>query len=708
MASPAAGLANGQPGNLSNGSANRSGIAAIRTLALVGPAAAGKTTLAEALLHKAGSLNAPGSVERGSTVSDHDALERRMQHSLNASVLHCKRGDTRVHFIDTPGAADFLGQSLPALEAVETAAVVINAAVGIEPMAVRMMEYAASRHLDRLIIVNKIDAAPGKLAALLEQIRETFGKECLPLNLPDAGATKVVDCFYNRLPPEGFHSDFGSVDDAHRALVEQVVEVDAAFVDRYLNDGDVDATELHAPLEQALREGHLIPVCFTSAKSGAGVAELLDIIDKLLPNPLEANLPDFLNGEGADAKPMHASVDAAQHVLAHVFKVTVDPYVGRLGVMRVHQGTITQGSQLYIGHGRKPFKVAHLFMLQGKEHVEVPRAVPGDIVAVAKVDDIHFDAVLHDAAEDEHIHLKALDFPKPVHGLAIEPKRHGDEQRMWEIVTKLVDEDPCLKLEHVAATNETIVYGLGELHLRVLLDRLREVYKFEVNTRPPKIAYRETINGRAEGHHRHKKQTGGAGQFGEVYLRVEPLPRSKDGVGGFEFVDQVKGGTIPGQFIPAVEKGVREVLASGAIAGYPVMDVRVIVYDGKHHSVDSKEIAFVTAGRKAFMAALREAKPVVLEPIVHIEISAPDAAMGDITGDLSSRRGIVNGTANGAPGTMVIRGLVPLSELSGYQSRLNALTSGQGRYTIELSHHEAVPPTVQQQLMAQYQVHDEE
>jgi elongation factor G len=676
------------------------GTSAIRTLALVGPAAAGKTSLAEALLLKSGVVGAVGSLERGTMVSDYDPLERRYQHSLNTSVMHLTHAETRIHLIDTPGAPDFLGQSLPALEAVDTAAIVINAATGIEPMALRMMEYAAERHLDRMIIVNRIDAQGVNLPALLEQIQACFGKECLPLNLPAAGGSKVVDCFYNR---EG-HSDFGSVESAHRALVEQVVEVDSDFVDRYLNDGDIDAGELHAPLEQALREGHLIPVCFVSARSGAGLAELLDVMVKLLPNPTEGNPPDFLNGEGAEAVPMHADPVPDKHVLAHVFKVTVDPYVGRMGIFRVHQGTVTKDSLLYIGDGRKPFKVGHLFMLQGKEHVEVRQAVPGDIAAVAKVDEIHFDAVLHDAAEDDHIHLKPLPFPVPVHGLAISPKRHGDEQRMWEILSKLVDEDPCLKVEHVAVTNETVVYGLGELHLRVLLERLREVYKFEVDTRPPRIAYRETITSAAASQYRHKKQTGGAGQFGEVHLRIEPLPRGA----GFQFADEVKGGVIPTQFIPAVEKGVREVLTQGAIAGYPVVDVKVTVHDGKHHSVDSKEIAFVTAARKAFLLAIRDARPIVLEPVVNVEITAPDGAMGDITGDLSSRRGLVSGTANAAAGSMTIKGQAPLSELAGYQSRLNAMTQGQGRYTIELSHYEAVPPTVQQQLTSAHKVRDDD
>lgn len=672
----------------------------IRTLALVGPAAAGKTTLAEALLQASGAIGAAGSVERGNTVSDHDVLEVKTGHSLQSSVMHTTHQGCRIHLIDTPGALDFVGQSLPALEAVETAAIVISAAAGIEPMAQRMMDYAAEQQLDRLIIVNKIDTEGADLPALLADIQATFGKECLPLNLPDAGASKVVDCFFNR---DG-HSDFGAVAEAHQALVEQVVEVDGDFVDRYLNEGDVDASELHAPLQQALREGHLIPVCFVSARSDAGVAELLDIVTRLLANPSEGNPPDFFDGEGADAVLMHAQPDPDAHVLAQVFKISIDPYVGKLAFVRVHQGTLRPGMQLYVGDGRKPFKLGHLYFQQGKNHVEAAAAGPGDLCAIGKVDELHYDAVLHDAAEDSHIHLKPLPFPVPVHGIALAPQRRGDEQRLWEIVGKLVAEDPCLRLEHLAQTNETVVYGLGELHLRLLLERLREVHKFEVSTRPPRIAYRETISQNAAAQYRHKKQSGGAGQFGEVHLRVEPLPRGA----GFEFVDQVKGGTIPGQFMPAVEKGVREALAEGVIAGYPVQDLRVIVHDGKHHPVDSKEIAFVTAGKKAVRAAIREARPVVLEPIARVHITAPASAVGAITGDLSSRRGMVSGTDAAKQGQMTVTAQVPMAELADYQSRLNALTAGQGRYTLALSHHEVVPPQVQQQLTSQYQVRDED
>jgi len=676
---------------------------AIRAVALVGPAAAGKTLLLDALLAHAGTLPQAGSIERGSTVSDHDPLEKRLGHSLQSSLAHFTHGGIRVHAIDTPGAPDFVGQALPALEAADTAVVVINAQNGIELMAQRLMTTAGERGLARLIVINKIDAAGVDLPALLAQLREVFGRECLPLNLPADGARRVADCFF----AASGEADFSSVAGAHRALVEQVVEVDAAFVDRYLTEGDVDPRELHAPLEQALREGHLIPVCFCSAKTGAGIGELLAAIEALMPNPAEGNPPPFLEGKGTEPAPYPVRPDPAAHALAHVFKIVADPYLGKMGVMRVHQGRIAKGGLLYVGHARKPIRVAHLFMLQGARHLEVDEALPGDLCAIAKVDDLAFDAVLHDAQEDEHIFLRPLDFPTPVHGLAISPARRGDEQKLWEVLARLVDEDPCLRIEQTGQDGmhgqQTLVYGLGELHLRLLLERLRELYKGEVLTEPPRIAYRETIAAPAEGHYRHKKQSGGAGQFGEVYLRVEPLARGA----GFEFVDAVKGGTIPGPFMPAVEKGVRAALASGVIAGFPLVDLRVVVYDGKHHAVDSKEIAFVTAGRRALIEAVRAARPLVLEPVVQVEITAPEHSIGDITGDLASRRGQVNGTRVAVPGSLIVQGLAPLAELASYQSRLNAMTAGQGRYTLLLSHYDAVPPNTQAALTAAYQGTDE-
>jgi elongation factor G len=677
----------------------------IRTLALVGHAGSGKTTLAEALLHQAGAIAAPGSIPRGTMVCDFDPLEKQHQHSLYSAVVHFSHDGTRVHVIDTPGYPDFLGHAMTSLEAVETAAVVINAQTGIELTTTRMMSWAERRRLCRLIVINKIDAENVDLPALLAQIQGTFGKECLPINLPAAGGSKVVDCFFNPGAEGGGEAEFSSVAEAHRALVDQVVEVNETFMNRYLEQGDIDAHELHEPFEQALREGHLVPICFVSARTGAGVRELLDVFEHLLPTPLEGNPPQFLKGEGEQAQPFSTTPDPDQHVVAHVFKVTVDPFVGKLGVFRVHQGTVTRDSQLFVGDGRKPFKVGQLFMLRGKEHIPVDRCLPGDIGAVAKVDEIHFDCVLHDSHDEDHIHLAPLEFPTPIFGLAIEPAKRGDEQRIWEVMQKLAAEDPCLTIQHITSTNETVIQGLGELHLRVLLEKLATQYKLDVNTHPPRIAYRETITSKAEGHCRHKKQTGGAGQFGEVFLRIEPLERGM----GFEFVDEVRGGVIPNQYIPAVEKGVLQVLESGAIAGYPLQDVRVIVYDGKSHPVDSKEVAFVAAGRKAFLDAVAKARPIVLEPIVNIQVNVPEANIGDVTGDLSSKRGHVGGTQGQASGLMSVMGQVPMSELNGYGSRLKSWSGGQGTYSVEFSHYEPVPPNVQQQLVAQHKapVHED-
>ena len=674
----------------------------LRTVAVVGHGAAGKTTLIEQLLLKSKMIGAAGSVEKGSTVSDFDPLEKTTLHSLRASVVHCDHvaGDqpVRIHLIDTPGYPDFVGQALGALDAVETVAVVVSAVNGIELVTRRMMDWAKQRRLCRMIIVNKIDHENVDLPALLAQLQETFGPEVLPINLPADGGARVIDCFDH----DSGGADFRSVAEVHRQVMEQIVEVDDAAMEKYLEEGAVDPTTLHAPLEKALREGHIIPVCFTSARTGAGVADLLDVMARHLPNPREGNPPLFVRGTGPDADEFHSEPAADRHVLAHVFKVVNDPYVGKIGVFRVHQGRITKDTQLYVGvggnEGKKPFKLAHPLLLQGKDTVEVTQLVPGDIGAIAKVDEVTFDCVLHDSHDEDYIRMQPLDFPKPMFGLAIEPKRRGDEGRISEVMAKLAAEDPTLVVEHDAQQNETVVRGLSDLHLRSVLERMNTQYKIEVSTRPPRVPYRETIGAGAEGHARHKKQTGGAGQFGEVFLRVEPLARGA----GFEFVDQVKGGVIPFNLIPAVEKGVREVLATRFVAGYPLQDLRVVVYDGKHHPVDSKEVAFVSAGRKAMLDALEKARPIVLEPIVNVEIVTPDSHMGDITGDLSSRRGQVTGTGNLAGGLMVVSGVVPLSELDGYAGRLKAITQGHGSYAMELSHYEAVPPGVQQQLATEF------
>ncbi len=669
----------------------------IRTLALVGHGASGKTTLAEALLLKAGAIAAPGTVERGTTVSDFDPLEKSWQHSLRASVLHFETQGTRIHMIDTPGFPDFIGQAIGALDAVETAAVVVNASAGIEMITSRMMEWAAKRNLCRLLIVNKIDAENVDLPGVLSAIQATFGRECLPINLPAGGGKRVVDCFFN---PAG-EADFSSVASAHQALVDQVVEVDEELMALYLEQGEIAPDQLHAPFEKALRDGHLIPVCFVSARTGAGIAELLEILVKLAPNPAEGNPPMFVKGEGERASEFRSEPDAKKHVLAHVFKVVMDPFIGKLGIFRVHQGAVTKDSQLFVGDGRKPFKVAHLLMLQGGKQVEIDRAVPGDIAAVAKVEEIEFDCVLHDSHEEDQIHMRPLEFPTPMHGFAIAPKKRGDEQRISDVLHKMMAEDPTLSVEHDANLNETVLRGLGDSHLRSVFERMASQFKLEIETRPPRVPYRETVMAKAEGHHRHKKQTGGAGQFGEVYLRIEPLQRGA----GFEFVDAVKGGTIPNQFIPAVQKGVEQVLTSGPVAGFPLQDVRVIVYDGKHHAVDSKEIAFVTAGRKAFLDAIEKARPIVLEPIVSLEVLCPEANMGDVAGDLSGRRGQVTGTKSLQPGTLTVNGLAPLSELEGYAARLKAMTAGHAAWTMALSHYEPAPANLQQQLATEYAKH---
>jgi elongation factor G len=694
----------------------------IRNVLICGHSGSGKTTLIDGLLFAAGSVTRKGSVTDGSSFGDFEKEEKEHKHSISTKVLHADHQGKRINLIDAPGSPDLIGAGLACLPAVETVAVVIDATSGIGVVTRRMMEAARQRDLPRAIIINKIEAVPAnQLKTLLERVRETFGSECLPINLPAEGGKKVVECLLNN---EG-QSDLGAVSAAHTAILEQIVELDESLMEKYLGGEEPDYTALHEPFEKAMDSAHVVPICFTDGRGGVGLPELLDAIARHFPSPLEGNPRPFVigsngraaaNGNGSAggpsagkeegvaaeasgpaAQPFSYLNDANKPLLAHVFKVTSDPFSGKLAIFRVYQGKCSGHSQVMIGTNKKTVKLAHVFHLQGKDHREVPQIVAGDIGAVAKVEEIHAGDVLHDDHALDNVHIVPEQFPSPMFGLAITPKARGDEQKISALLSKLTEEDPTFRWHTDRQTHEVVINGLGELHLRLVLEKLKN-RGLDVDTKPPKIAYRETINAKGEGHHRHKKQTGGAGQFGEVFLYVEPLERGK----GFEFVDETFGGSIPNQFIPAIEKGIRETLEGGVIAGYPVQDVRVVVTDGKHHPVDSKEIAFKTAGRMAFKQAFAAAKPCILEPIVNVEVTVPEDKVGAINGDLSGKRGRIQGADILSGGMAQIKAQAPLAELMMYQSQLKSMTGGQGAFSMELAHYEAVPPQVQQALIAQF------
>ncbi|MDX1460207.1 MAG: elongation factor G [Xanthomonadales bacterium] len=666
----------------------------IRNIALVGHTGSGKTTLTEALLARAGVIGEAGTVERGNTVTDHDPLEHRYHHSLDSAIASLDFEGVHVNLIDTPGFPDFRGPTLASMAAAETSAIVINAQNGIELSTRRLMRRAKRRRLCRMIIINRIDGDNTDLEGLVREIRLEFGNECMPVNLPAENFSTVRDCFFHT---DG-ETDIFSLKDAHDEIIDQVVEVNEDLMMKFLEGEELSRDELHTAFEQALREGHLVPICFTSAATGAGLGEFLKLCKRLMPNPAEGNRPPFLKGD----KEVKAVPDPDAHVIAHTFKIANDPFVGKLGIFRIYQGTIRPDTQLYIGDARKPFKVGHLFKVQGGKHTEIDAGIPGDICAVAKVDDLHYDAVLHDSHDEDGWRMKPLDFPQPMFGLAVQTKTRGQEQKLSQALQRIAEEDPCFVVEHNQELNETVMRGLGELHMRVILEKLKEKYNVEVDTRPPRIAYRETITRPAEGHYRHKKQTGGAGQFGEVFLRVKPLRRGE----GFEFKNAVVGGSIPTSLIPAVEKGIRQILDEGAVAGYALQDIEVEVYDGKHHPVDSKEIAFVIAARNAFLDAIHNAGPQILEPIVSVDVTVPETVMGDITGNLAGRRARISGTESLRGGLVTVKADIPLSSLSDYHVELKSLTQGAGSFTMEFSHYDPVPHDVQQQLESQHKAGD--
>ncbi|MSR18835.1 MAG: elongation factor G [Phycisphaerales bacterium] len=666
----------------------------IRNLAIVGAAASGKTTLIEALLHAAGAIPKMGCPVDGTSQCGCDPISKHFQITTDTSIVHADFLGAHLNLIDTPGSLDLIGGAISVFPAVETVVLVIDAHAGVQTATRRLMAVAKERNLPTMIVVNKIDAVQDE-ELLLAAIQEEFGEVCQPLDLPAEHGKRVIDCFDN----DTGTSDLGEVKQFHDRIVDQVVEVDESLMEEFLGSGKIDPARLHDPFERALRERHLIPICFVSAKQGTGIKELLQDIVKLCPSPLEGNPRPFEYEDGGETKQFRPSMDVNASLVAHVFKMTTDPYAGRLAFFKVHQGSIGPGATPRLDDGSKPIRVAHVFSVMGSHHKEVDKLIAGDIGAVSKIEEIHRGSIMHTGDVSGQLHLRPLPLPRPMFGLAIEAATRAAEGKLGEALHKLLAEDGTLVTDYVRATHELVLRGLGELHLRVKLYTLKERFGVEVTTHPPKVAYKETITAKAEGHYRHKKQSGGAGQFGEVYLRVEPLA---DHGADIEFVDDTFGGSVPRQYLPAIEKGVRQVLMDGAIAGYPLGGIRVSVYDGKYHAVDSKEVAFTIAGRMAFIDAVKKAKPVLLEPLVNLEICIPVASIGAVVADLSGRRSRVQGTETLAGDLAVIRATAPLSELTTYSGTLKSITAGTGSYTMEFSHEEPAPASVQAEHVAAF------
>lgn len=657
----------------------------IRNIALVGHAGSGKTSLADAFLYATGRTSRLGSVADGTSHLDFLEEERERKCSIDSALIHLTFDGREINVIDTPGAPDFIGPAIAALAGVETAVCVISAAAGIEVNARRMMQKAGEFGLGRMIVVNKIDSENASLEDLVGQIRETFGNACTPLNLPANGGKAVIDCFAKA---DGT-SDFSSPAEAHTALMEAVVEADEKLMEEYLEKGEVTAQQMAAGVSRAIAAGSLVPILFTNARGDVGVKELLHALAACAPSPVEGK-PRILKTADAETK---LEPDPAARFVGQVIKITGDPKSSiKYSVIRIHSGRLTSDLQMLVGDDRRSQRPGAVYKLQGADHAEIDCGIAGDLVAVAKLD-LKIGNVVHEGTAGT---IDMPTFPNPMFSWAIEPKSRGDAEKVSASLHKFTEEDPCFIAERDHQTGELIIRGVGDLHLRTILSRIARQFKLEVNTKPPKIPYRETILGTAKDiEYTHKKQTGGAGQFARVIIAIEPNERGA----GYEFIDDIFGGSIDLQFRPSVDKGIQAQMKEGVLAGYPVVDVKVHLTDGKTHPVDSKDIAFQIAGREAFKEAFMKAKPVLLEPIVNMEVTVPTANVGDIQGDLASRRGRPLGQDMLPGGMAVIKAQVPLSEVADYNSRLSSITGGQGSYTMELSHYEVVPGNVQQQII---------
>ena len=663
----------------------------IRNIVLLGHGGSGKTSLVEAILHKTGATSRLGSVDDKTSICDYYDEEKEHQHSIASAVVHTNHNGKLLNIIDTPGYPDFIGPAIKAIPAAETAVIVISAAAGIETNTRKLFKLAAAADMPKLIVVNKIDAENIDLTALVKSIRETFGSQCRCANLPAADKASVIDCIEN----ETGVSPVADVAKAHTDLIESIIEADDELMESYLASEEIPTRKIASVFVQALKAGTVVPIVFTNARKEIGIAELLDIIAKYTPSPLEANAAKIKDGDNIT----ELKADPAAPLAGLVFRIGFDPRSNmKYSAIRIFSGTIKSDINIVRNDEKKGIRPGHILKPQGGENEEIDSGLAGDIITLAKAEELKIGDLIHDGKVAGKFDMPAV--PEPMFSLAIEPAARGDEQKIGSALDKLCEEDPCFKITRDQQTNEMVARGLGDLHLRVMLEKMEKRFKLSITTKEPKIPYRETITAKAEGYYRHKKQTGGAGQFGEVYLRVEPAERDADP--SLEFSWDIFGASIPGQYEPAVHKGINDVMLKGVVAGFPLQDIKVSIYDGKHHPVDSKEIAFRAAGKGAFVDALQKAKPVLLEPIVNIEVTIPAENVGDIAGDLASKRGRVQGQDMLAGNFIVIKAQVPLSEVTQYNSQLKSVTSGRGSYSMSLSHYEIVPPNVQQQIVSMY------
>jgi elongation factor G len=671
----------------------------IRNVAVVGHGASGKTSLLEAILFKAGATSRLGSVEEGTSVADYEAEERERKFTMSAKLLPCRWQGKTLNAVDTPGYPDFISHTIGALNVVETVALTISATAGIQVNTRKVWALSRDRGLARLIVVTRMDGENVEFNRLMDSIKGELGAECMPLNLPVGSGHNFKGVVSLLEPPKEIPQGvLGDPKALHESLIEAVVEVEDELMQRYLEGKEITAQEVQNCLAKAIALGKVVPILFVSSKKLIGIEELLRVVVDFTPNPLG------VTRKGTDLEKHEEVIIRGQEnapFSAQVFKCVTDPFVGKLVFFRVFSGVLDGDLSFYNAHTKKNEKAGQLLRVFGREQQPVSRAAVGDIVAMAKVEAIGISDTL--CSPKKHIRFEPITFPTPMVSLAVEPKSQGAEQKLSGSLAKLAEEDPTFKVSRDSQTGELVVTGVSNLHLDIMLHRLKRRFDVDVNTHEPKIPYKETVTARSNAQYKHKKQTGGRGQYGDVYIKLEPMARGQ----GFEFDNAVVGGKIPGQYIPAVEKGVRETLTKGVLAGYPVVDVKVILYDGSFHTVDSSEAAFKLAASKAFQKAFMEAKPVLLEPIVTVEITFPSEFMGEISGNLTSRRGRIIGMDT--IGKMqVIKASVPMAEVTRYETELKSMTGGQGSYSMEFSHYDVVPSHIAQNIVAQGKKKEEE